>query len=267
MKEGDLKDIFLTNGVHLLNLSGWTKYTEKTDFEKGFHSKYYKQDYLGREISIGVFYKLDNLQKIDHIAWGYRDEKDCSYNANVNDKGEIINILAGCPCIESDLQKNSIFKKHNHKYLPIFGFLFLVLVLAEVATLLSSNFGLMNFLRYYMVFFFLIFGFLKIINLKKFSMMFASYDLIAMRYPLWGKIYPFLEIGLGVLYLLFAHSLYLNLFTAGLMAITSVGIFRKLISGEKVSCACLGGFFNVPLSWITFFENFAMFIMALYMIF
>ena len=118
MERKDLKEIFLSNGVYVLNLDGWTEYTEKTDLERGFHSKYFKREYEGREISIGVFYKLDSLQKIDHIAWGYRDEKDCSYNASVNDKGEIENILAGCPCDESDLQdllKNDFsLKVHKH---------------------------------------------------------------------------------------------------------------------------------------------------------
>lgn len=98
----ELKDIFLKDGENMLDLKGWEKFAEKKDFEKNFYSEYFKKDFFGREISIGVFYELEEQKniskKIHHVAWGYRGEKDCSFNSKILDNKYFENVTGGCPC-------------------------------------------------------------------------------------------------------------------------------------------------------------------------
>lgn len=269
----ELKNIFGKDGKQILDLSNWTLYVEKVEYEKGKKSFYYiKNDTKDtKQVSIGVFYDLKDLNKIDYIAWGYRLDKDCSYNAKVGDNLYIEKIVAGCPCDEIETKKNCCEapEKQDYlskKYLPIYCFLVLTILLSLTYIFIFTTPSLMNFMSAYMSFFFLIFGGIKLFNLKGFAKMFSTYDLIAERFPTWGYVYPFVEIILGLLYLNYPHTPLINVFTAILMAITSLGIYRHLKTGKVSQCACLGGFFNVPLSWVTFWENFIMLLMALYML-
>lgn len=114
--------------------------------------------------------------------------------------------------------------------------------------------------------FFLLFGGLKVVNLKNFVAMYQGYDLAAQRWVGWGYLYPFLEVALGVLYIARFGLTLANLGTVLLMGFGMIGIYRKLRGEGEVQCACLGGFFNVPVTWLTFGENGLMVVMALYML-
>lgn len=264
----ELKDIFLVEDKNILDVSSWEKYAEKKDLEKNYYSEYYKKNFYEKEVSVGVFYELDSERKasesIHHIAWGYRTDKDCSYNAKVRENKFIENIIAGCPC--DDLPPARPVSNKYRKYLPIYLFLTLTIILSLVYSYTFEMFDAMSFMKNYMAFFFLIFGGLKIINLKNFVKMFATYDLVAIRYKSWGYSYPFIEIFLGINYLFFYNNI-LNYITIILSSLLCVGIYKKLKKGGITQCACLGGFFNVPLSWLTFYENLIMFLMAIFMIF
>jgi len=114
--------------------------------------------------------------------------------------------------------------------------------------------------------FFLLFGMLKAVNVRKFAIAFRNYDIVAKRFKFWGYVYPFIELSLGILYTarLFLPAVYV--ITLVLMTVGCVGIFLKLRKREEVICACLGGFFDLPLSEITFVENLLMANMALMML-
>lgn len=114
--------------------------------------------------------------------------------------------------------------------------------------------------------FFLLFGGLKVINLKNFVVMYRGYDVAAKRFWWWGYGYPFLELFLGVLYVMRVWIDVANVGTILLMGFGMIGIYQKLRSDGEVQCACLGGFFNVPVTWLTFGENGLMAAMALYML-
>ncbi len=49
--------------------------------------------------------------------------------------------------------------------------------------------------------FFIVFSFFKFLDLKGFSDAYRTYDVVAKTFPLYGWIYPFLELALGVAYL------------------------------------------------------------------
>lgn len=121
-------------------------------------------------------------------------------------------------------------------------------------------------MRMFMGAFFSVFGVLKLIKLKDFAIAYKEYDIIAKRSNVYAQVYPFVEIGLGVLYFTNLVPLLTNILTVLVMGIGAVGVYQKLRKKEKIPCACLGTVFKVPMTWVTLVENLLMVIMAMAMI-
>lgn len=116
----------------------------------------------------------------------------------------------------------------------------------------------------FMGLFFLIFAAFKFYNLQGFATSFAQYDLIAKRSRKYALFYPFLELVLGVFYLLNIFPRAINITTLIIMSVGSWGVYNALKNKRKIQCACLGTKFNLPLSYLTLFENMLMAVMAIY---
>lgn len=108
---------------------------------------------------------------------------------------------------------------------------------------------------------------LKLQDIEKFSTMFLNYDLLAQRWPPYGYIYPFAELGAGVLMLagvLGWLSAPVALFIGGIGAIS---VFKAVyVDKRELKCACVGGSSNVPLGFVSLTENLAMIGMAVWML-
>ncbi|HEY0601246.1 glutaredoxin [Brevundimonas sp.] len=108
---------------------------------------------------------------------------------------------------------------------------------------------------------------LKLQDVEKFSTMFLNYDLLAQRWPAYGYIYPFAELGAGVLMLAGALtwlSAPVALFIGGVGA---VSVFKAVyIDRRELKCACVGGSSNVPLGFVSLTENLMMIAMAVWML-
>ena len=108
---------------------------------------------------------------------------------------------------------------------------------------------------------------LKLQDVEKFSTMFLNYDLLAQRWPPYGYIYPFAELGAGVLMLAGALtwlSAPVALFIGGIGAIS---VFKAVyIDKRELKCACVGGSSNVPLGFVSLTENLMMIAMAVWML-
>lgn len=114
--------------------------------------------------------------------------------------------------------------------------------------------------------FFLVFGFFKLLDLRGFKDAYATYDLLAKKYPSYGYVYPFLELALGLL-LLFRIELTLVFYAMViLMGFSSLGVMQALLKKQKIRCACLGTVLNLPMSVITLVEDLMMVGMALMML-
>lgn len=122
--------------------------------------------------------------------------------------------------------------------------------------------SLENFLTYFMAVFLLTFAAFKLINLEIFAITYSGYDLVTKKFPAWGYIFPFVEAGLGMAYVLLGNQTWLNVFTLLLTGVASVGVVKELRRKSKVMCACLGTVIRLPLSKISFVEDFLMFAMA-----
>ena len=133
------------------------------------------------------------------------------------------------------------------------------------ASLLSYN-SLMVFMMVFMAGFFLVFGGLQLLNIKAFSARFATYDVIAKRWKLYGYLYPFIEIALGICFIFSIAPRVVSVATAVFLMVGAYGILQKVHSKQQLSCACLGTRFDIPLTYVTFVENMGMAAMALIML-
>jgi len=122
-------------------------------------------------------------------------------------------------------------------------------------------------MRHFMGGFFLVFSFFKLLDVGGFARSFRGYDLLAQFVPGYGYAYPFVELGLGVAYLLNIAPAATNTVTAIVMLAGLLGIVSVLRQGQEVQCACLGTVFNLPMSVVTFIENGTMLVMAIAMLF
>jgi len=122
--------------------------------------------------------------------------------------------------------------------------------------------GADGFMARFMGGFFLVFGGLKLLDLRGFVSAYAMYDLLAARVTAYGWVYPFLEVGLGLAYLAVPGEANLHLATQGLMAFSSVGVILAVTRGEKLKCACMGTAFNLPMTTVTVVEDLGMAAMA-----
>ncbi len=143
--------------------------------------------------------------------------------------------------------------------LLIVGYIAGTTVLVAAAT---GNWSGMDMMRHFMAGFFIVFSFFKLLDLPGFVNAYFSYDLIARAMPKWGWVYPFVELGLGVLYLLDAVPIATNVITLALMLIGSIGVLKALLEKRKIRCACLGTALNLPMTKVTLVEDLTMAAMA-----
>jgi hypothetical protein len=115
--------------------------------------------------------------------------------------------------------------------------------------------------------FFIVFGSFKIINLNGFVEAYRIYDIVAQRSIVYAYIYPFIELGLGVAYLMQYQLFATNIITVILMVVSSIGVALELAKGKTIICACLGAVFKFPMTYVTLAEDILMGAMAFIMLF
>ena len=98
---------------------------------------------------------------------------------------------------------------------------------------------------------------------RAFAEAYAMYDVIAKRVRAYGYIYPFIEIALGLAFLLRYEILAVAWITLGLMLINSLGAYNGIRDKKVLMCACLGSVFKLPMSYVSLGEDLLMVLMAL----
>jgi len=116
--------------------------------------------------------------------------------------------------------------------------------------------------------FLIVFACFQLIGYKSFVGMFPEYDPIAKLVPAYAYAYPFIGIILGALYLFDIGGAWRDGITAFILLIGAGGVYLNIRKdGSRPHCACLGNIIKLPLSWVTFFEDALMGLMALIMLF
>lgn len=151
-------------------------------------------------------------------------------------------------------------------YQPLFLIISYILVTTLAINLSQQNFDAERWMMHFMAGFFLVFSFFKLLNIRAFANSYAMYDLLAMRSKAYGYIYPFIELSLGLAYLLAFTPQLTNIITVIVMGFSSLGVIRSVMNKQKIRCACLGTVFELPMSTITIIEDLLMAGMAAWML-
>jgi copper chaperone CopZ len=157
--------------------------------------------------------------------------------------------------------------KGNRSYKPL---AIIVLYLLGTTLLLQASYGeflMETWMANFMAGFFLVFSFFKMLDIRAFATAYQTYDIIAAKAKWYGYAFPFIELGLGIAYLLYSDNSITHLVTAVVMFVSLLGVVRSVIKKSEIQCACLGTVFNLPMSYVTIVEDGIMLAMALLMYF
>ncbi len=147
-------------------------------------------------------------------------------------------------------------------YKPLIMIVLFVLSVSFLVQYPFEEFSIMLWLRHFMAGFFIVFAFFKLLNLEGFANSYRMYDIVAAKWKGWGYIYPFVELALGLLYLINIAPMYTNLATVVILGVSSIGVIKSNLDKKKIKCACLGDVFNLPMSTVTIVEDLTMVAMA-----
>ena len=147
-------------------------------------------------------------------------------------------------------------------YKPLVLIFLFVSGVAALASFQERVFSWHDWMRYFMAGFFIVFSFFKFLDLKGFARSYAMYDLLAKQWKGYGYVYPFVELGLGVLYITAINLPATHVATIVIMGFSSIGVIRNMLSPNQVQCACLGTVFKLPLGNVTLVEDLLMVAMA-----
>ena len=141
----------------------------------------------------------------------------------------------------------------------IVGYILGAVLLIAYAT---GDWALEPMMRHFMAGFFIVFSFFKLLDLPGFVTAYRGYDLIAIRSVSWAYVYPFVELALGIAYLIDFIPVLTNIGTILIMTVGAVGVLRALLDKRHIQCACLGTALNLPMTKVTLIEDLTMAAMA-----
>lgn len=147
-------------------------------------------------------------------------------------------------------------------YKPLILIVAFIVGVSSLAQYPFTEFSWMVWMRHFMAGFFLVFSFFKLLNLQGFATSYAMYDLLAAKWKSWGLIYPFVELTLGIAFLINFDTIITNWTTLVVLGFSSIGVIKSNLDKRKIKCACLGDVFNLPMSMVTIVEDLTMVGMA-----
>lgn len=140
-------------------------------------------------------------------------------------------------------------------YRPLLLVLAYLIGAVAIVEINAGEFDLMRTMSTFMGGFFVVFSFFKLLNLRGFVDAYQTYDIVARPVRAYGYLYPFIELGLGVAFLLHLAPVATNIVTLVVMLISIVGVTQALLQNRRIQCACLGTVFNLPMTKVTFIED------------
>ena len=208
--------------------------------------------------------KLSSLDGVDNAQVNLTNGEAIVYSKNPISFSLISNSLPSKYRVIRNIpnQDNEIMKSSKIKQLKP---LFIILGYISVTSILLNfrNWNSTNAMLDFMGLFYIIFSFFKILDIKGFSTSFKMYDPLAKKITIYGYIYPFIEILLGLMFLTRIEVNIALLITIIILGITSVGVTQTLLNKKTINCACLGTTLKLPMTEATFIENAIMIIMAI----
>ncbi len=165
--------------------------------------------------------------------------------------------------------QTSSFKieEEKSKFQQLKPLLLIIFYIATASVLLHyKNWSWSEFMLDFMGLFYIVFSFFKMLDLKGFPESFRMYDPLAKRVPFYGKVYPFIETALGLMFLMRFEINIALIITLIVLGITTIGVTKTLLDKKSIRCACLGTALKLPMTEATFIENAIMIVMATLML-
>ena len=207
--------------------------------------------------------KLSSLDGVDNAQVNLTNGEAIVYSKNPISFSLISNSLPSKYKVIRNIpdQDNEIIKSSKIKQLKP---LFIILGYISLTSILLNfkNWNSTNAMLDFMGLFYIIFSFFKILDIKGFSMSFRMYDPLAKKVSLYGVVYPFIEVLLGIMFLTRIEVQVALILTIIVLGITSVGVTQVLLNKKSIKCACLGTALKLPMTEATIIENALMIIMA-----
>ena len=150
----------------------------------------------------------------------------------------------------------------NESLYPLFLIVGFIAGITMLIAWSTQQWELQPMMRHFMAGFFMVFSFFKLLDPPGFVSAYRGYDLVARKSATWAWIYPFVELGLGVMYLMAWAPVTTNTITLILMLIGAAGVLRALLNKQAIRCACLGTALNLPMTKVTLIEDLTMALMA-----
>ncbi len=165
-----------------------------------------------------------------------------------------------------DEMHDSVNEVENKTWLQTYKPVLLIFAYITVLSIIYGwsvlGFQWMDAMRIFMAAFFLTFSFFKMLDLKAFADSYSMYDIVAKKWKGYGFIYPFIELGLGILFAIGIYPVFTNMLTLVVMSISLVGVLHSVLNKRRIQCACLGAVFQLPMSTITVIEDGLMILMS-----
>ena len=171
--------------------------------------------------------------------------------------------------LEKDFNEKSIDKEFEgkSKIQQLKPLLLIIFYITSASLLLNfKNWNWNEFMLDFMGLFFIVFSFFKMLDLNGFLQSFKMYDPLAKRVSFYGRIYPFIETLLGLMFLMRYEINIALIITLVLLVTTTIGVSKVLLQKQSIQCACLGTVLKLPMTEATFIENSIMIVMAIVMI-
>ena len=155
-------------------------------------------------------------------------------------------------------------KSDLQQLFPLFLIFAYIIIASSLINYKSGNAN--DFMLDFMGLFYIVFSFFKLLDLKGFPESFKMYDPLAKAFPFYGWIYPFIEVALGVMFLMRFQVPFALIVTLVVLGITTIGVTKTLLDKKSIQCACLGTALKLPMTKATFIENSIMIVMAIIML-
>lgn len=198
----------------------------------------------------------DKLLTLDGDDVGRKRVESLLGQAGYRITGEVFSLpgLETAPVAKPPEPKTSFF--------PLFLIVSEILGVTLLVESLHGSFDASRAMSHFMGGFFLVFSFFKLLDVRAFADAYRMYDLVAARSKAYAFAYPFLELGLGIAFLLRVAPVPVNAITLVVMLVSLAGVLRTVLAKRKIRCACLGAVFNLPMTYVTVLEDGVMALMA-----
>lgn len=147
----------------------------------------------------------------------------------------------------------------------ILVYIFIILITFAYSSYLGM-FDAMMLMDYFMGFIFLTFGVLKVFDIKNFATMYKKYDVLAKNFPEYSYFYPFIEIALGLWFVLSGSNLVVDVIALIILLVNFISLYKVFVKKDEMLCVCLGSKCLFPFGKILLSENILMLVMVINML-